>query len=80
MLTIAATTHLSMDVATDCDRGADRFYVRLLQQQIADDIAEFLQVVLGQVLAVLRYVYPPVQFVHPGWWCVDFRKVQKRRN
>lgn len=57
-------THLAVDVPANGDRSADGTNVGLFHKQVADDITEFLQVILRQILAVLCYVYPPVQFVH----------------
>ena len=44
---------LSMDISADRHRGADWLDVGLLQEEITDQVAQLLQLRLGQILAVL---------------------------
>lgn len=50
-----------MDIAANGDGCADGLYVRFLDQQLADDVAQLLEIIFRQVLALLHNFDPLVQ-------------------
>jgi len=51
---------LAVNVAADGDGREDRLHIRLLQEQVTNDIAESLQLVFRQVIALFRNLDPLV--------------------